>query len=170
MHKFLFGNITLVILEEYVNYVKNIKKDKISKKLKTEYISKKNNLQNEYNLKAKINPKVDNKNQRRVQCSISNFKDLLRPFITYISPINKPNLLRNKLLSYELHSNKRIRFSNRIKQQQDDNKTINYTKKELLNICKNNKNICKNYSSLKKYELNKYLCDLNLIKITNNLK
>ena len=51
-----------------------------------------------------INPKVDHGTQRRVQCSIPNFLENLAPFITYVSPVDTPNLIRGVEISREIES------------------------------------------------------------------
>ena len=57
----------------------------------------------------RISPKVDSKSQRRVQCSIPNFENILQEFIKYKSNDEKPNLLRNVLLEKSIKSQVRSR-------------------------------------------------------------
>ena len=55
------------------------------------------------NCKITINPKVDSKNQRRVQCSISNFENTLTKYIVHLSE----DTLRNVKLQNSIKSDKR---------------------------------------------------------------
>lgn len=102
LHKLLFGNITKEELENYINKVKNIPHGKNYDKT---YLAEKCELQKKYNMKINISPKVDSKKQRRVQCSIPNFEELLKKFIIKIyEPINDNILYRNKLIERIINS------------------------------------------------------------------
>lgn len=70
---------------------------------------KRKNLETNYKCKIQINPKIDSKDQRRVQCSITNFETILKKFIIYESPIECPNLLRGKKIKKIIESPKRKR-------------------------------------------------------------
>ena len=70
---------------------------------------KKKKLEKNFNCKIKINPKIDSKGQRRVQCSITNFETILKKFIIYESPKEYPNLLRDKEITKIIVSDKRKR-------------------------------------------------------------
>ena len=108
-HNLLFGNIQKNVICEYVNNVKAIPKNINTKDAKKifDYIKEKEKIQKKYNLKIQINPKVDSKNQRRVQCSIPNFQEILKEFITYKSNIEFPNLIRNIDIVKSIISSKR---------------------------------------------------------------
>jgi hypothetical protein len=97
-HELLFGNLPLCEIEKYVNNVKSIPKNINGDKAKSifNYLEEKDKLNEKYNFKININPKIDSKNQRRVQCSINNFENVLQKFITYKSTTTEPNILRKK--------------------------------------------------------------------------
>jgi len=97
-----------------------------------------------------INPKVDTKSQRRVQCSIGNFTKVLERFKTYASPIANVNMIRGSLIINEIDSAPRI-------------KSMLYTKEQLLTICRGNKDNVSGYSNKSKLELLKLLKNKNLI-------
>jgi len=96
-HQLLFGNLPLYEIENYVNNVKSIPKNITVDKAKSKfnYLEEKDKLNKKYNFKININPKVDSKKQRRVQCSITNFESVLQKFITYKSSYIEPNIIRN---------------------------------------------------------------------------
>ena len=110
-HRKLFGNITKTEIEQYVNSVKsipqNIPREDIIKTF--DYKTEKNTLMNNKNMNIQINPKIDSKNQRRVQCSISNFERTLEKFITYKSAIETPNVIRGKYITSTIDSSTRVR-------------------------------------------------------------
>ena len=85
MHRKLFGSIDAFTLNTYVQKIKDIPKGKCSTLIKRDYISQKNYMQDYYNMKIVINPKVDSYGQRRVQCSIPNFTSVLKDHIRYSS-------------------------------------------------------------------------------------
>ena len=73
---------------------------------------RKKEIQNKYKLKINISPKVDSKTQRRVQCSIPKFQELLRDYIVYESKTThpeKPNMLRGEEIVLQFYSPKRVR-------------------------------------------------------------
>lgn len=90
MHKILFGDITQDEISKYVSEIKEIPKGKVTNK---DYIKTKNNLQKKYNMYIKISPKVDNKNQRRVQCSIPKIREFLESNKDLIISRNQGNIL-----------------------------------------------------------------------------
>ena len=77
LHRILFGDITLDEISKYVASVKSIPIGKVTNK---DYIAVKNDLQKKYNMYIRISPKVDSKNQRRVQCSIPKIQELLKMY------------------------------------------------------------------------------------------
>ena len=114
-HKRLFGDVSIDVLKEYVDFVKSIpkhiNKDEL-KKYRDDYKKKKKEIQNKYKLKINISPKVDSKTQRRVQCSIPKFQELLRDYIVYESKTThpeKPNMLRGEEIVLQFYSPKRVR-------------------------------------------------------------
>ena len=110
-HRYLFGNLTKKIIEDYVKNVKSIPKNINNKNAKKhfDYLVEKKNLETNYKCKIQINPKIDSKEQRRVQCSITNFETILKKFIIYESSIECPNLLRGKKIKKIIESPKRKR-------------------------------------------------------------
>ena len=114
-HNLLFGNVPINELIDYVNFVKSIPPGEVSSDIKKDYKEKKKLLQSTYSMKIKISPKVDSKSQRRVQCSIPKFEELLSDFIEYKSENNKPNVIRNKEIILSINSPKRKRNSKEIK-------------------------------------------------------
>ena len=77
LKEILFGSITREILESYVQLIKDIPNGKPCPEQKIVYLKEKNELQQKYNMKINISPKVDSAVQRRVQCSIPNINQLL---------------------------------------------------------------------------------------------
>ena len=92
-----------------MNYIKNLPKGKVSYKERNKYLKYKKELEKYNNCLIKINPKVDSKNQRRVQCSIMNFEDNLYNFIKYKSPDETPNIIRNNMIELSIKSPPRVR-------------------------------------------------------------
>jgi|TARA_B110000483_G_scaffold227272_1_gene288883 hypothetical protein len=110
-HKLLFGELTYNKIKDYDLYIKNIPKGKVSYNEKNKYLKYKKELEKDNNCLIKINPKVDSKYQRRVQCSISNFEDNLYNFIKYKSPYETPNMIRGNMIELSIKSHKRVRNS-----------------------------------------------------------
>lgn len=142
LHKILFDELKK---EEIYKYVEGVKK--IPANIKSEealsifhYKKEQKNLYNKYpKMKIKINPKVDS-SQSRVQCSF-NLKDIPFKYIIYDSSKNakKPNEIRKVIIDLSIFSSKRERGD--------------ITVKKLIEICRANKNVCKNYSKLDKQGL-----------------
>lgn len=79
----LWGNMTYKEVEKFVNFVKAIPPGKQAQK---ETLEERKNLQEQVQCKKsliKINPKVDSKNQRRVQCSVK-LDELLSSGLKYV--------------------------------------------------------------------------------------
>jgi len=108
-HKKLFGNCPFDKIKAYVEYIKSIPKGKVDKETRLKYKTEKKQIQEEYKCIIKINPKVDSKTQRRVQCSIPDFENTLKEFITYKSTFENPNVIRNKTIPTSIISSRRIR-------------------------------------------------------------
>lgn len=155
MHRYLFGTITYQELENYIENIKKIPKNIKGQEAKEifDYLKEKEQLQTLYNMNIMINPKVDS-SQTRVQCSISNFQEKLKEFITYNSlrDCNQSNIIRLKEIPKLIDSPKRKR------------KRKGITKYNLLGICRNNKNMCKGYSKKNKDELVELLQKLDLMQ------
>ena len=78
----LWGRMNYTQLAEYVNYIKNIPAGReAQQETKTERTVLKNCISDK-NALVKIHPKVDSKNQRRVQCSVK-INELIRAAIPY---------------------------------------------------------------------------------------
>ena len=78
----LWGRMNYNQLAEYVNYIKNIPAGReAQQETKTERTVLKNCITDK-NALVKIHPKVDSKNQRRVQCSVK-INELIRAGIDY---------------------------------------------------------------------------------------
>ena len=78
----IWGKMNYNQLAEYVDYVKNIPAGKTAQQeTKTERTVLKNCIEDK-NALMKIHPKVDSKNQRRVQCSLK-MSDLIKARIPY---------------------------------------------------------------------------------------
>ena len=107
MRDMLFGSITPIILKEYVDSIKAFPPGKITDK---SYLKTKRLLEKNHNMKIGIRPKIDSKNQRRVQCAIPKFADLCKSFITYDSSNESiPNMFRGKIIPLMIKSAKRAR-------------------------------------------------------------
>lgn len=95
LRNYLFGTITEEILTNYVNIIKSIPKgQKVTEDIKKKYINLKKQLQNIHNMNINISPKVDSKNQRRVQCSIPKIDDLLKKFPQNIISQSTESIIR----------------------------------------------------------------------------
>ena len=97
-------------LSQYVNYVKSIpngpEAQEESKELRLSWAAF---LKEDYNQAITINPKVDSKSQRRVQCSFSLNNVAIQEFITKDSmrEHNQPNICRNIQIPIGISSKKR---------------------------------------------------------------
>ena len=102
----LFGTITKEDILQYVSLIKNIVKGKVTS---FDYLRIKNELQKNHNMYINISPKVDSKNQRRVQCSIPRIDILFKKYPQFIKYNSKLPLLRNVEIVSEIISCPRIR-------------------------------------------------------------
>lgn len=100
LHEKLFGKIPAQFLLDYVNLVKKIKPGRhnnwwshIAKKIKIVF-----------GCEITVNPKVDSKKQRRVQCSIPNFTKTCEGFI---KKNDIPNVIRGKVIYESIDSSVR---------------------------------------------------------------
>jgi hypothetical protein len=96
-HRVLFGGCPKSELANYVAYIKTV-----SRADSKEYLAKKKALQKKYNMNIVINPKVDSKKQRRVQCSIP-----LKLFKKYPQFIKNVELLRGVAVNRKYRSSRR---------------------------------------------------------------
>jgi hypothetical protein len=90
MHNKIFGKCPLNTLNDYVNKVKELPKHKNGKELKEDYfdyLEEKKKIQKKYDMELVINPKVDSKTQRRVQCTVK-LKDI-EEFLTLNTKVSK---------------------------------------------------------------------------------
>ena len=115
MHQILFGDCTLQIIQEYVNMIKSIPHGRATAEVKKKYKIDKKNIETTNKMKIQINPKVDSKGQRRVQCSIPNFDSLLKDYIIYKSSSESPNKVRGELITSCIVSSKRKRNKKSVK-------------------------------------------------------
>jgi hypothetical protein len=77
----------------------------VPKEKRKEYLAIKNNIEKEFEMTIGIRPKVDNKKQRRVQCSIPKFETLLSNFIVSTSE----DSIRGINIPTEITSGRRLR-------------------------------------------------------------
>lgn len=106
LRNILFGTITIEILNEYITFIKSIPNGKVSADTKKLYKKMKKDLQINHGMKINISPKVDSKNQRRVQCSIPNISAIHPSFI--ISKTTEP-VIRNIYIEPQILSGRRKR-------------------------------------------------------------
>lgn len=111
MHTELFGTIKQEEIDKYIQNIKNIPPGKCNKDIRSNYLNEKKQLKRDNNMKINISPKVDNKSQRRVQCSLSKFQETLYKYITFSSSPDQPNVIRGVEISKSIISQKRIRHS-----------------------------------------------------------
>ena len=108
-HAFLFGCCPRNVIQDYVSYIKSIPKGVVSDTKRKEYVSLAKEIRERYNCYIRFNPKVDSKEQRRVQCSIPKF-NTLEPFIRFQSPTGSPNLVRGVLINPWIESARRKKW------------------------------------------------------------
>ena len=106
LRNILFGTITIELLNEYITFIKSIPNGKVSADKKMLYKKMKKDLQINHGMKINISPKVDSKNQRRVQCSIPNISAIHPSFI--ISKTTEP-IIRNIYIEPQILSGRRKR-------------------------------------------------------------
>jgi len=106
---FLFGGCPIEVLDEYNQMVRSIPPGTLTKEQKKIYKSRKIELEKEYGMVITINPKVDSKSQRRVQCSIKDISPILEKFPdSLISRSHLPEV-RGVMISEEITSGPRKR-------------------------------------------------------------
>ena len=109
LRNYLFGTVTESILIDYVEFVKSIPPGKVSDEVKKEYKYLKKKLQKEHNMIININPKVDSKNQRRVQCSVLNLDLIIEKFPHFLISKNTGAEIRGISISEKIQSLSRKR-------------------------------------------------------------
>jgi len=110
LHDLLFGQIEEEEIQHYVNVVKNIphgfvkKEDRLYLKLKETY-------QKGFGMKIIINPKVDSKNQRRVQATIPKIEKILEehPEFVISKTTGEKLTIRGVEIDSIIESGKRVR-------------------------------------------------------------
>jgi len=105
----LFGTISKKMLEGYVDFIKNIPAGCVSEATKKNYKDCKNKMQNEFNMKINISPKVDSHSQRRVQCSIPKLDQLLELYPEFVISRTTEPIIRGIAITKEIESGRRIR-------------------------------------------------------------
>ena len=110
LHHLLFGSITLEELEEYVNLVKSIPS---GKNIDKTYLTNKKELQQKHQMNLSINPKVDSKSQRRVQCKIP--LKLFEQYPEYILYRNTEAIVRGVEITKTIQSSPRKRSKKEVK-------------------------------------------------------
>jgi len=105
----LFGSVTKDVLENYVQYVKKIPSRNVTNEMKNSYKKLKKEIQQKHNMQINISPKVDSKNQRRVQCSIPNIDKLLMKYPKFLISKTCGSLIRGIAITPVIQSIKRIR-------------------------------------------------------------
>jgi len=105
----LFGNIPKSMLHGYVNFIKSINTGPVSNEIKKQYKDCKQKMQKTYNMYINISPKVDSKNQRRVQCSIPRIVELLEEYPEFIISRNVEANVRGIQITQTIESSKRKR-------------------------------------------------------------
>jgi len=112
MRDVLFGSVSRDELASYVSMIKALQHGKISKTTREHFIKNKKDIETKHDMKIQISPKVDSKNQRRVQCRIPNITDLMS-----ILPDNftiTVDTVRGVKIQTTMCSGKRIRHSKRL--------------------------------------------------------
>jgi len=109
LRNYLFGSISEEQLNEYVEFIKSIPSGPVSSEVKKIYINLKNNLQKEHNMNINISPKVDSKNQRRVQCSIPKIDSILANFPEAVISRTEEPLVRGINITSIINSARRQR-------------------------------------------------------------
>lgn len=109
LRNILFGTISRDILEKFATYIKSIPSGNVEKKTKQNYIILKNQLQQKFNMKINISPKVDSKSQRRVQCSIPKIQELFTLYPQFIISRTYNSKIRGVNITNEIPSEKRVR-------------------------------------------------------------
>lgn len=109
MKDYLFGDVTLEVITEYVNLVKSISPGRVDNDVKKIYKSRKLEIERDYNMVISINPKVDSKNQRRVQCSVNDIDAVLEKLPECLISRTESAEIRGVSISESIQSDPRKR-------------------------------------------------------------
>lgn len=109
LRDYIFGTITVEELEDYVSLIRSIPPGRCSTDVKKNYKSEKIRLQKEHNMIISINPKVDSKSQRRVQCSLSTVDSVLENFPQCLISKTTEPILRGVTITESIKSESRKR-------------------------------------------------------------
>lgn len=109
LRNILFGDIPKSVLYGYVNFIKSIQNGAVSDEIKIQYKDCKQKIQKAYKMYINISPKVDSKNQRRVQCSIPKIDELLKQYPEFIISRNTEAIVRGVQITSTIQSGKRKR-------------------------------------------------------------
>ena len=93
----------------YVNHIKSIEAGVVSEQKKKQYKDCKNKMQTEFNMLINISPKVDSKNQRRVQCSIPKIDELFDKYPEFVISRTKEPIIRDFTITASIESGPRVR-------------------------------------------------------------
>lgn len=105
----LFGSISYDELKDFVDIVKSVPPGKIDADKHKMIFDRKKEMQINHNMYIRICPKIDSKNQRRVQCSIPKINVLFEKHPKFVISHNYGFLLRSVSLGSGLFSPKRKR-------------------------------------------------------------
>lgn len=108
LRSYLFGSASLSDISAYASLVRSIPPGKASAEDKKAYKDGKKALQSGFGMKITVNPKVDGKAQRRVQCTIS-FKKLEKEMPGCIISRTPSAEVRGVQIDSEIHSPARKR-------------------------------------------------------------
>jgi len=113
MHDILFGTVTRETLIEYVELVKSIPRGYVTTKRRHEIIQRKKDIEKDHGMFIQISPKIDNNNQRRVQCRIKNIDELIKIIPTALKSESTDGFVRGVKIDLEIISAPRIRYNTR---------------------------------------------------------
>jgi len=102
MHDILFGNVTRETLLEYVELIKAIPHGNVTAKQRQHILQKKKDIENENGMFIQISPKIDNKNQRRVQCRIRNIDELIKTIPSSLKSVSIDGNIRGVKIDSEI--------------------------------------------------------------------
>jgi len=105
----LFGTLPRKVLEGYVNYIKSIEYGPVLADIKKKYKDCKIKMQNEFNMRINISPKVYSKRQRRVQCSIPKIDELFTNHPEFVIAKNTDSSIRGIKITESIESEPRVR-------------------------------------------------------------
>jgi hypothetical protein len=109
LRKILFGSISYDELKDFVDIVKSVPPGKIDADKHKMIFDRKKEMQMNHNMYIRICPKIDSKNQRRVQCSIPKIDGFFEKYPKFIIEHNYGFLLRSVSIGSGLFSPKRKR-------------------------------------------------------------